>query len=179
MALLLLLFPEKSILQCTVSLEVWRPLEINGLLAKLRWPVIQKLYPLSDFEEGQTFRIMALLTLSAVIIWSYREKESGKEAVIARKVELEIQVVNNRSKEISLTFRLITKMKCFYTKQEEKAVHLCKRHCVCGQGWPHQRHSFISSKLIDFHPPQKVAIRIFKRAWQWWLLRLMSEWELT
>lgn len=78
--------------------------------------MIQKLYPLSDFEEGQTFRIMALLTLSTVIIWSYCEKESGKEAVIARKVELEIQVVNNRSKEISLTFRLITKMKCFYTK---------------------------------------------------------------
>lgn len=79
--------------------------------------MIQKLYPLSDFEEGQTFRIMALLTLSTVIIWSYCEKESEKEAVIARKVELEIQVVNNRSKEISLTFReLITKIKCFCTK---------------------------------------------------------------
>ncbi|KAF4799044.1 hypothetical protein TURU_058362 [Turdus rufiventris] len=69
-----------------------------------------------NFEEGQTFKIMALLTLSTVIIWSYCEKESGKEAVIARKVEQEIQVVNNRSKEISLTFRLITQMKCFYTK---------------------------------------------------------------
>lgn len=78
--------------------------------------MIQKLYPLSDFEEGQTFKIMALLTLSTVIIWTYCEKESGKEAVIARKVEQEIQVVNNRSKEISLTFRLITQMKCFYTK---------------------------------------------------------------
>lgn len=34
----------------------------------------QKLYPLSDFEEGQTFRITVLLTLSTVITWSYREK---------------------------------------------------------------------------------------------------------
>lgn len=36
--------------------------------------MIQRLYPLSDFEEGQAFKITVLLTLSAVIIWSYHEK---------------------------------------------------------------------------------------------------------